>query len=108
MKANSLWRKRIIALVAFSLVIMTGLWIWFALAPLPNQFVVYLSLPAGCKVVGEDLILTSNNKFYAAPGDRMVTIVCDGTTYVARLTVRRGDNHASWSKGEAQIHSGVE
>ena len=72
--------------------------------PLPGQYYVYAGLPDGCKVVGEDNELGSEDTFFASAGTRRVEIDCGEKSYEFNLTVlSRRMQSFYWEPGETDV-----
>src|SRR5688500_14516855 len=96
-------RKTLHSYLLMGLGFWAVLWSWFAASPGLNQFRVYLTVPEGCRVVSEDMILMSRSSFYAAEGERILSITCDDVDYKAKIFVGKGDTHGAWQKGDDEV-----
>ena len=97
-------RRRVIFKLATVALLITILgWAYFTITPLPGQFPVYVEAPAGCRVIGEDMIAFTKNDFFARPGKHQVNVDCGGTLYSVTVNVRRGTNHAHWMRGKEKM-----
>lgn len=101
-------RKKLLSYLLMGLGFWAVLGFWFAASPGLSQFRVYLTVPEGCRVVSEDMILMSRSHFYAAEGERILSITCGDVDYKAKIFVGKGDTHGTWQKGDEKVATSYE
>ena len=94
-----------LALIGFvALCVFVPVWWFMESFPVGDQYYVRAFLPDGCKVVGEDNELGSEETFFATPGTRRVEIDCDGKSHAINLTVlSRGMQAFDWKPGQTDV-----